>query len=95
MADAWMKSDDGRLVGQLLSLPGLGEQTAAIIYSEAYYLLHQRNLLFLRAYCGVAPVTKRSGKTCYHVMRRACNKRLRGALYWIAMGARRFKVSRG
>jgi hypothetical protein len=35
----------------------------------------------LRALCGAAPVTKRSGKTRLVLRRLACNKRLANALY--------------
>jgi transposase len=35
----------------------------------------------LRILCGVAPVTKRSGKSCIVTRRLACNPRLQNALY--------------
>jgi hypothetical protein len=35
----------------------------------------------LRALAGVAPVTRRSGKSCVVLMRQACSQRLRDAVY--------------
>lgn len=48
--------------------------------AEGGQSLAERNYPALRAQTGVAPVTKQSGKSCYVVMRRACNVRLRNAL---------------
>ena len=44
-------------------------------------ILKQRNYNALRAFCGSAPVTKRSGKICVVVHRRAVKNRLQTALY--------------
>jgi transposase len=41
----------------------------------------------LRALCGTAPVTRRSGKSCIVVRRLACNGRLRNATYYWASNA--------
>ena len=41
----------------------------------------------LRALCGTAPVTKRSGKSCLVSRRRACNRRLRNAVHYWAHNA--------
>lgn len=69
----------------LLSWPGLGTLGAAVILTEASPALAQRHYHLLRTQAGSAPVTRRSGKTCRVFMRRACNRRLRNALYhWAA-----------
>jgi len=66
----------------LRSLPGVGRMVTATMLTEAAGLLAARDYATLRAYAGTAPVTKRSGKTLWHVhMRYACNARLRQALY--------------
>lgn len=66
----------------LLSVPGVGRMVAATMLTEAVDPLGTRDYDRLRAYTGVAPVTKRSGKRLLTVqMRRACNPRLRQALY--------------
>jgi hypothetical protein len=66
----------------LLSLPGVGRMVAATMLTEAVALVGARDYDRLRAYTGVAPVTKRSGKrACFVHMRDACNPRLRQALY--------------
>jgi transposase len=66
----------------LLSLPGVGRMVAATMLTEAVAPMGARDYDRLRAYTGVAPVTKRSGKRAYVVhMRYACNPRLRQALY--------------
>jgi len=81
------EGDDGRVVRQLLSLPGVGEQLAAMILSEAYHLLHSRDLKRLRSYSGAAPVTRQSGGRTVHVMRKACSRRLRRAIHMFALGS--------
>jgi transposase len=64
------------------SLPGIGPKIAATMLTEAAQPLRERNYHRLRLYAGTAPVTKRSGKQRpLVVMRRACNRRLRQALY--------------
>ena len=66
----------------LQSLPGVGRVVAATMLSEASSPLAERNYPTLRAYSGVAPITKRSGKRLLVVrMRYACKARLRQALY--------------
>jgi transposase len=43
----------------------------------------------------VAPVTRRSGKTCVVVRRYACNKRLQNALYhWARVAVQHDEISR-
>ena len=66
----------------LQSLPGVGRIVAATMLAEAPAALADRDYPTLRAYTGVAPVTKRSGKRALFVhMRYACKRRLRHVLY--------------
>ena len=69
------------------SLPSAGALTTAALLSESSQALAERNGDALRAYAGVAPVTRRSGKRCSVGMRYACNGRLRNALYHHALGS--------
>lgn len=71
----------------LNSLPGVGRAVAATMLAEAPQAIAERDLTRLRAETGVAPITKRSGKSMVHVMRRACNRRLRQAVYFWALNA--------
>jgi transposase len=67
----------------LQSLPGLGKLVCATMLAEAAEPLERRDYTTLRGLCGVAPVTKRSGKQLSVIMRHSCNKRLRTAVhYW-------------
>jgi transposase len=68
-------------VALLLSLPGVGPVVSATLLAEAAALLASRNYPALRALSGLAPVTRRSGKTRIVVMRYSCNTRLRNAFY--------------
>jgi hypothetical protein len=70
-----------RDVNILRSLPGVGQCIAATMLAEASQALAERDYHALRSYAGVAPVTKKSGKGKSVVMRKACNQRLRNALY--------------
>ena len=71
----------------LTSLPGVGRVVAATMLAEAPQAIAERDLERLRVETGVAPITKRSGKSMVHVMRYACNARLRQAVYWWAQAA--------
>jgi transposase len=66
------------------SLPGAGTIVSATLLAEAWQLLAERDYPRLRSLSGVAPVTKRSGKTTTIGMRRACNNRLRDGIYFWA-----------
>ncbi len=69
----------------LQSVPGLGINTMAVLFSEAEPALKQRNYSALRTLSGVAPVTKRSGRKLVVCQRRAVNQLLQNALYhWTA-----------
>ena len=72
----------------LRSLPGVGRVVAATVLAEASWALADRDYHGLRAHAGIAPVTKQSGKHHTVLMRRACNGRLRNALYhWARVAA--------
>ena len=65
----------------LASLPGVGRTTLATLLTEASGPLTSRDYRALRTLSGVAPVTKRSGKSCVVVMRYAAHARLRQAVF--------------
>jgi len=65
----------------LQSLPGVGRIVRATLLAEASQPLRARDYRALRSLCGIAPVTKQSGKSRAVVMRRACHRRLRVAVY--------------
>jgi transposase len=71
----------------LRSLPGAGRYVVATMLTEAYWALQQRDYRFLRALCGVAPVTEQSGRSRFVHMRRTCNHRLRNAVHHWAWNA--------
>lgn len=71
-------------VAIIRSWPGQGMIVAAMMLAEAWRPLGCRDYHWLRALCGVAPVTRQSGKSRQVVMRKACNDRLRAAVHWWA-----------
>jgi len=71
----------------LQSLPGIGTRIAATMLAEAAQTLRERDYHALRVLGGIAPVTKRSGKSRVVQMRYACHRRIRFALRCWAMGA--------
>lgn len=87
---------DARIVR---SLPGVGPILHATLLAEAHEPLARRDYDTLRRLCGVAPVTYETGRKTRDgkkvdgrktvVMRRACNARLRTAMFWVAMVASR------
>src|ERR687893_1439689 len=68
-------------VAILRSLPGVGTVTLATLLTEAAGPLARRDHAALRTLSGVAPVTKRSGKTRVVVMRYAAQVRVRNAVF--------------
>jgi transposase len=70
-----------RDVAILRSLPGLGRLTSATMLAEASRPLAARDYQMLRTHGGAAPITRQSGKSRLVLMRRACNGRLRDALF--------------
>ena len=72
----------------LRSLPGVGLVVLATLLTEAGDPLARRDYAALRTLSGVAPVTKRSGKSCIVVMRYAAQDRLRQAMFhWARVAA--------
>ncbi len=65
----------------LASLPGVGRIVLATLLAEAFDALQRRDYAALRSLTGVAPVTKRSGKSCIVLRRQACHDRLANAMY--------------
>lgn len=65
----------------LLSLPGSGRIVSAAMLAEAWEPLRRRDYHALRCLCGVAPVTKGSGKSRRVERRHAANPRLANAVY--------------
>jgi transposase len=65
----------------LRSLPGLGRITLATLLAEATEPVRCRDYHALRSLTGAAPVTRRSGKSCFVARRHACNKRLAQAVF--------------
>jgi transposase len=83
-----------RDVAILRSLPGIGRIILATLLAEACEPLKRRDYHILRTVSGQAPVTRRSGKTCIVVRRRACNLRLANALYhWARVAIQHDTVS--
>src|SRR4029077_11750788 len=83
-----------RDVAILRSSPGIGRIVLATLLAEASEPLQRRDYHALRTLSGVAPVTRRSGKQCFVIRRRACNKRLENALYhWARVAMRHDPIS--
>jgi transposase len=79
----------------LQSLPGVGWIVLATLCAEAAEPLRQRDYHALRALSGVAPVTRRSGKSHVVEMRRSCAARVRTAVYhWSCVAIRKDAPSR-
>ena len=80
----------------LRSLPGVGRIVLATLLAEAHQAIQGRDYHALRTLTGVAPVTKRSGKSCRVEMRQACSNRLRTAVYhWARVATQHDARSRG
>ena len=74
----------------LRSLPGVGRIVLATLLAEASEALQRRDYQALRCLSGVAPVTKRSGKSRIVLMCQAADGRLRNAVYhWARVAAQR------
>jgi transposase len=79
----------------LRSMPGLARINLAALLSEAWQPLRRRDYHALRCLSGIAPVTRRSGKSCVVLRRYACNKRLANALYhWARVATQHDEISR-
>ena len=79
----------------LRSLPGVGRLVAATMLAEASRPLAARDYQTLRAHAGVAPVTRKSGKSRQVLMRRSCNARLRHAVFHWARNSIRLDARSG
>ena len=79
----------------LNSLPGVGRIVLATLLAEAHDPLRRRDYQALRCLSGVAPVTKRSGKTLIVVRRLAAHNRLQDAVYhWARVAVQHDAVSK-
>lgn len=76
-----------RDVAILASSPGAGRITIATLLAEAWDALQRRDYHALRCLCGVAPVTRKSGKSKIVVRRLAVSRRLQNAVYLWAFAA--------
>src|SRR5713101_1926834 len=89
------QTSEQRDVAILRSLPGVGRINLATLLAEAWQPLRRRDYHALRALSGVAPVTRRSGKSCIVIRRLACNKRLERAVYhWARVATQHDPASR-
>lgn len=91
------KKSEQRDVAILRSLPGAGKIVIATLLVESSEVLRDRDYQQLRALSGVAPVTRQTGRQGKRggpkptvIMRRACNGRLRNALWHWAGSAIRY-----
>jgi transposase len=79
----------------LASLPGVGRIVLATLLAEAWDGLKRRDYAALRSLTGVAPVTKKSGKSCIVIRRQACNNRLANAMcHWARIAIQNDAASR-
>lgn len=78
---AEQQKKEQRDVEILRSLPGVGRIVLATLLAEAGEAVRLRDYHALRKLCGVAPITRQSGKNCHVIMRYACSARLRRALF--------------
>jgi transposase len=76
-----------RDVAILASSPGAGRKALAALLAEAWDALQRRDYHALRCLCGVAPVTRQSGKSKIVSRRLAVNRRLQNAVYLWAFAA--------
>ncbi len=79
----------------LASLPGVGRIILATLLAEAFDPLQRRDYHALRCLCGVAPVTRRSGKSKIVIRRLAAHRRLCNAAYhWARVAMKHDPTSR-
>ena len=84
-----------RDVDILSSLPGIGRIVLATLLAEAHDAVGRRDYQALRCLCGVAPVTRRSGKSVIVVRRLAANNRLQDAVYhWAGVAIQHDGISK-
>jgi transposase len=75
------QQNEQRDVTILRSLPGVGRIVLATLLAEASDALQRRDYHALRCLSGVAPITKRSGKSRIVIMRQAVHVR-NGVYHW-------------
>ena len=73
------QTEEQRDAAILRSLPGVGRVVLATLFAEADDALRRRDYHALRCLCGVAPVTRRSGRALVVTRRLAVHNRLRAA----------------
>lgn len=79
----------------LRSLPRVGRTVLATLLAETNQALQARDYYTLRTLCGVARVTKRSGKSIRAERRQACSHRSREALYhWATVVAQHDPIAK-
>jgi transposase len=79
----------------LASSPGVGRIVLATLLAEGSDALQRRDYAALRSLAGVAPVTKRSGKSCIVIRRQAYQHRLANAVYhWARVAMQHDPTSR-
>ena len=79
----------------LNSLPGVGRIVLATLLAEAHDPLLRRDYQALRCLSGVAPVTRRSGKSLIVVRRLAAHNRLQDAVHhWASVAVQHDAVSK-
>ena len=84
-----------RDVAILASLPGIGRTNLATLLAEASDALQRRDYHALRAMTGVAPVTRKSGRSRTVIRRYACNPRLANTAYhWARTATQHDPISR-
>ena len=87
-------SKEPRDAAILLSLPGVGTKVLSTLLAEGSDAVGRRDYDALRCLCGVAPVTRRSGKSMIVTRRQAAHDRLRDAAYhWARVAAQHDPVS--
>ena len=87
-------SKEPRDAAILLSLPGVGTKVLSTLLAEGSDAVGRRDYDALRCLCGVAPVTRRSGKSMIVTRRQAAHNRLRDAAYhWARVAAQHDPVS--
>jgi transposase len=94
-AAASQECNENHDVAILRSLPGIGRINLATLLAEASGPISRRDYQALRTLSGVAPVTKRSGKSHIVVMRYAAHVRLRNTVYhWARVATQHDQKSR-
>ena len=83
-----------KIAGAPSSLPGIGTGVLATLLAEGSDAVRRRDYNALRCLCGVARVTRRSGKSLLVTRRLAAHNRLRDAAYhWARVAAQHDPVS--